>query len=146
MKAVDRILCTPAGTLETLDRRCSSLASLDQILAELLGPPLAGHCHVANIKADTLVLHADSPAWASRLRFMAPELAGPMARHAHGASLRHVRVVVRAPVQAPTPLHPSAKARLSQRSADLLRATADDEPDPGLKKALRRLASRYADQ
>jgi len=47
------------------------------LLAEIrsqLPEPLATHCLHARIQGRKLILHVDSPAWRSRLRFHAPAL------------------------------------------------------------------------
>ncbi len=46
---------------------------LDQVRS-LLPQPLAEHCLHARIQDRRLILHVDSPAWHSRLRFLAPQL------------------------------------------------------------------------
>lgn len=58
-----------SGVLSTLHQRISYLSACQDKLRSELGQPLSEHLNVANISRDTLTLHTDNPAWASRLRF-----------------------------------------------------------------------------
>lgn len=62
----------------------------------LLPDDLAAHVTGAVLHGDTVVVLVDSAAWASRLRFHAPELVARLAPRYDGAVTR-VRVKVRPP-------------------------------------------------
>jgi hypothetical protein len=93
----------------------------------------------AVLQGDRLTLFADSPAWGSRLRFMAPRVAGSLRGEAPALRTVKVRVL---PGSAPPPRRPRAPARLSASSARILDEVAGDISDPGLRAALQRLARR----
>ena len=60
-----------------LDHLVRMLTRQQALLAEIrsqLPEPLATHCLHARIQGRELILHVDSPAWRSRLRFHAPAL------------------------------------------------------------------------
>lgn len=46
----------------------------DEIVRRLIAEPLKQHCRVATVRGEVLVILADSPVWAARLRFEAPAL------------------------------------------------------------------------
>ncbi len=76
-----------------------------------LPPPLAGHCRHARIQGRELILHVDSPAWHSRMRFHAPALL--RALRAQAPHLQRVRVRV-LPPPPPSP-SPGSAARESRK-------------------------------
>ena len=120
------------------DRLAQQRALLDQVrrrLPEYLAP----NCRAAVFDAGRLTLYAASPAWASRLRYLAGELQKGLGRDIRG--LREVRVRVLGadilPSRGPTP----CPARpLSAQNREMLLATAEGLRDPSLRAALRRLA------
>ncbi len=119
-----------------------ALGELDALLDRLIPPPLNEHCRVLSLRDSTLVLAADSPVWAARLRFQTPPLVKQL-RNQQAVKVRTVQVRVRPP---DTPqvveINLPGPRRLSARNADTLRQTACSVSDPGLKAALMRLASR----
>lgn len=119
-----------------------ALAELDALLERLIPPPLNEHTRVLAVRDTTLVLAADSPVWAARLRFHTPRLVKQL-RDDPAVRLRTVRVRVR-PADPPeaAPRHLPGARLLSSSNADTLQQTARSISDTGLKAALMRLASR----
>lgn len=115
---------------------------LDALLARLIPPPLSDHSRVLSLRDATLVLAADSPVWAARLRFHTPQLVKQL-RDNPAVRVRTVQVRVRPP-QPPQAAEISLRAprRLSASNVDALQQTARSLSDPGLRAALMRLASR----
>jgi len=94
----------------------------------LLPPPLADHCLHARIQGKKLILHVDSAAWGSRLRFMAPPLLKGLAETAP-----HLReLVIRTLPPEPTPRPASSRPRPP-------RPLSEQVTDPELQRLLRRL-------
>jgi hypothetical protein len=115
------------------------LADLSQRVEACLPAELAGHCHVIGLSEGRLRLVTDSPAWAARLRFQGPRLVQQLRQR--GAVTLHAVQVQISPVAAPrTP--PSRKPRMTAETARLLEQTARAIEDPGLARALARLARR----
>jgi len=69
-----KIMAKPSGILCRLNRHSQMLKRLDRMCQESLPSPLNQHCHVANLREKTLVIHADSSLWATRLRLILPSL------------------------------------------------------------------------
>jgi len=86
-----------------------------------------------------LVLIADAPVWATRLRFLAPRIAESLPGLSPGTP---VRVKVLPTETPPTRTPTSRKLQLSPQNARLLCQLADDIPDPELSRALKRLSLR----
>jgi len=115
--------------------------ALDALFSAQLPEPLKGHCRVLSVRDNTLVLAADSPVWAARLRFHTTQLVKQLNRQ-QTVKLRTVRVRVRPPErpraeQVGYRAKPPGKAGLVA-----LRQTAVTVSDPALKSALLRLANR----
>ncbi len=116
------------------------IARLNAALSRLLPAGLAGHCRVANLRDGILVLAADSPAWASRLRFHADKLLKSLNKECDLGAGRVRTIVVPAaalPTRRPIPRKP-----ISSHTARLIEQCADGIGDPALQAALRRLARR----
>jgi hypothetical protein len=120
--------------------RARALKKLDAELHDLIPPPLGDHCRILSIRDDTLVLAADSPVWAARLRFQASQLVKQLS-DTRTVNLRTVRVRVRPPesrYRAP----PARKhLPISRKNSHTLRQAAREVTDPRLRAALLRLAS-----
>jgi hypothetical protein len=118
-----------------------SLMALEVSLQELLPEPLNAHCRLLAIREETLVLAADSPVWAARLRFHAPQLVTQL-RHTQSVKLRTIRVRVRPPERNVATEHRKTTIQCSKESKASLQQVAQTISDPGLKTALLRLANR----
>jgi hypothetical protein len=133
-------LAAPGGSKDVL-AHASRLLQLDRHLKTLLPPALAGSCHVANLKAGTLVIHADSGVVAARLRQMTTRIAQQLSLSCLQCSQVEVKVQPspgpRATPQAPhcTPLSPGAASCLHQA------ATAMPDGNP-LRQALEHLLAQ----
>ena len=117
---------------------------LDKLAAnvqELLPSSLKEHCRVLSVRGSVLVLAADSPVWAARLRFHSPELVKQL-EHTQTVKLRTVQVRVRPVDKPPATVKRQNKPHLSAVNSLALEQTARGVSDPGLKAALLRLARR----
>ena len=115
--------------------------ALDRLLHEFLPEPLKAHCRLLAIREDNLVLAADSPVWAARLRFLAPQLVKQFNSN-QTVKLHTIQIRVRPPERiVPTPRRQSMSRR-SKNSTTALQQVAHTVSDPGLKTALLRLANR----
>ena len=98
-------------------------------------------CEVANVRDHLLTVHIHNAAWATRFRFLVPELLPKLNALADFARVREIRVRV-APVvaiEAPEPPAPNLGGR-SLPDSELLTAFADTLEYGDLKGAFLRLA------
>lgn len=138
-RSVDHVISTASGTLGLLTEHARRIAALNETLSPALGPDLAAHCRVADFRDARLVLLADSPAWATRLRYHTNTLCEQFTTA--GVPVRELRVIVRPPsAPAPEPAARRAPPVLSGQAARSLEASADGIAHPPLADALRRLA------
>ena len=118
-----------------------ALMALETLLQALLPEPLKAHCRLLAIREDTLVLAADSPVWAARLRFHAPQLVKQFNRN-QTVKLRTIQIRVRPPERIVPTQRRQSMSRRSKNSTTALQQVAQTVSDPGLKTALLRLANR----
>lgn len=131
------------------ERRHLALAALGAIRRQL-PEPLGDHCSDASLSGGTLTLFVDSPAWATRIRFLKDDLARSIASQDIVKVLVQVRAtggtrVGRGPLDPPRRSGSrGAAAGLTAKTAEHLLAAAEEMPDPALADTLRRLARRRA--
>ena len=136
-RTLSTILGGKDGPLGRIHRRGEALLSLDRRLRDLLPPPLSEHCRVANVRGRSLIVHVDSAAWATQLRFLASQLAPTLL----GREDAQLRVKIHPPDSVPTPPRRTV-ARPSATAAAELERTAERFRDDPLGRSLRRLARR----
>lgn len=129
------------GHLKQLTAQAARLDQLDALVKAGLPPSLQHHTRLAAIRDGCLVLHVDSAAWATQLRYRTPEILAQLPAEPEFDDVRSIRIRTR-PVQG-SDFVPADPARpLSQASVTALRAQADCTGDERLREALLRLARR----
>lgn len=121
--------------------RARALGQLDALVHELIPPPLNQHCRVLALRDDTLIIAADSAAWAARLRYQSPQLAR-LLNVVSSLNLRNVQVRVRGGDPVPDRRAATARQAVSDGNSLALKRTARTITDARLKSALLRLAGR----
>jgi hypothetical protein len=133
LKSVRRLL-QDKPTLQRLDQELKAQKTLLTDLRQCLPTELADHCASAHIRENTLVVHTDSPAWATRLRYLAPQLVIAVAGEYPAVQSVSVRLIVQQRVSVPKPT-----ARHSDRAAEIIHTSADCAKPGPVQDALRRL-------
>ncbi len=116
---------------------------LTLLLRQHLPPECDNHYAVTGIQQQELIIMADSPVWATRLRQLAPEIIALVRQHI--AQIQHVHIKSRF-ATAPLPSRKSAlktttsKRHLSQRAGQQITSAASCISDESLKNALLKLA------
>jgi len=122
--------------------RARELMALDKRLHELIPTPLNEHCRTLTVSGTTLILAADSPVWAARLRFHASGLVKQLADYPR-LNIRAVRVRVKPAQRLSPPGKHHRMPALTSRGAASLKQAAHSISDPALKAGLLRLARRH---
>ena len=130
-----RHLLKDKPTLKFLEREVHAQNALLKQIRRLLPADLALHCHAAQIREGLLVLHVDSPVWATRLRYLAPELLSLM-RPDHTA-LTSVTIKVLVKRESCGPRH--RPPQHSDAAGSIIHDSAQDTKHPQLRAALERL-------
>lgn len=143
-KSCGALLNGAAGEFGYLIEHCKRLERMSRLLLDRLPPSFAPHCRVAGIVRQTLVLHVDSPAWASKLRYYCPQLPADLCQQPDFGQLNDIRIKVVPPEILQTSSQPSPAIRrsLPPAAARLLRDVAAATPNAALRDALLRLAAR----
>jgi hypothetical protein len=97
---------------------------------------LRPHCLAAQLRNGQLLLHTDSPVWAMRLRYGAPQLLILLQKSQQNLNAIKVKVIIPRQSHAATK-HP---ARHSDIAADIVRSSADDIEQTPLREAMIRLS------
>jgi hypothetical protein len=139
-RLLDDFLQTDPAIRKLLSRSAQQNSLLHHV-RRLLPQPLGEHCLAAVQKGDSLVLYADTSAWASRLRFLSRNLIREFQRRDQ-AGIKQITVRIFIPDRA-RKLKPRSKALLSKENAQLLQQTAESIGDPALGAALIRLSRHH---
>ncbi|HEY0634530.1 MAG TPA: DUF721 domain-containing protein [Gammaproteobacteria bacterium] len=139
-RTVASLFSDPNGPYGKLIERSRLYHTLHTRLESVLGQEIASHYRIQNLREGLLLLQADAPSWASRLRFELPRLLDQLRASPELRLLRDIRVRV---VPPEVPRAPRVRrAKLSSKAASVLEGAADATEDPQLRDALRRLARR----
>ena len=124
-----------------MSRLCNHIEQLGKLqikLHDYLEPPLNEHVIIADYRQKTLVFHADSAAWATKLRYRTPEILKLFRNDLPG--IRTIRIK-NPPVETREQATRHA-ARASSDTVDTIRQVAGRIDDPPLRSALLRIADR----
>lgn len=138
--AVGRIFAG-SGQLKQLTMRAARMARLEAALHGMLPAPLRDHVRLGAIEQGCLVLVADGAAWATRLRYLTPQILAHLPPEPEMADVRSVRVRLRGGELESAP-PPTERARMSRAAARSIAAQAQSTSDTRLRAALERLARR----
>lgn len=135
-----KLLAAAGGPLAQLLHASEEHARLLAQLRQRLPPDLAAALRSAALDRGRLRLGVSGSAWATRLRFMAPQLCRQLADWPYGP-VEAVQVHVAAPTGAAASGAPPLPVPLSSASREHLETVAKTTADPRLAAALRALAS-----
>ena len=139
-RTIDQLLhSTPA--LKELRNNLRAQEKLLVLTRSLLPAPLDQHCLSAQQRGNTLILHTDSSAWASRLRYFSRNLRAKLRDKGMLVRKLEVRVFIN---NQPKQLSTRHVHHLSPDNAKLIEATADAIKDSKLRAALKRLSRHGA--
>jgi hypothetical protein len=126
--------------LQQIERHVAQQQRLLDDVRRVLPAEVSPHCVAAQRDGDILTLHADSPVWAMRLRYLAPGLSS-LLQSGSGVPPR-IRVRIHVPnARRPTRPH---QVRRSDAAAATIRDGAMDIDSPALRAALLRLSKAVA--
>ncbi|MGD8910295.1 MAG: DciA family protein [Chromatiales bacterium] len=137
MNSITKILHTQ-GSLTQLNRQLAQQQRLAERVRDLLPPPLNEQLLAAVLNDRRLTLLVQSPVWASRLRYLAPQLLRQLRQQGLLVEQLHPRIV---PAEGKTRKSTPRKASvLSPQNAKLLRQTAEALEAGPLREALLKLS------
>jgi hypothetical protein len=134
-----RVASASGGRLSSLQARAEALARLREMVASALPAHIAQQCQLANLRGETAVFICSSASWATRLRYMEPQL-GELLQRLEGGAVRRLQIRVATPAAAPAPAASQRNAALGEGAVSAIERAAALIGDPDLSAALRRLA------
>lgn len=137
-------LLDAVSSLRRIRHHIEKLGKLQTELRKRLNSPINQHVTVANYQRGTLVLHADSAAWAAKLRFKTPEILAVAKNAPELTEIHAVRIKIK-PVEPPAPVQRTLP-RLSPANAKLLRQTAANVSSVALRSALQALSENAGER
>jgi hypothetical protein len=125
-------------------RKVEQLRQINQLLTQYLDPVLLAHCQACSYELGELILLADSPAWATHIRYLAPDLRAWLCKQPTLHKLEQITCkVAPAKAQSAAVAKPPTEPRvLSTSLKTLLSGTATEISNPKLRAALLRLAGQ----
>ncbi|NOX08966.1 MAG: DUF721 domain-containing protein [Gammaproteobacteria bacterium] len=124
--------------LKQLQRQIKQSDNLTDLLHEIIPFAMHQHCQAGILHDKLLVIITNSAAWATRLRYLTPQIIQHMKKR-YRAPINKIQVKIRP--QAKEPQKPTRQATtLSKENAELLKKTANSIQDPELAEALLKLS------
>ena len=127
---------------DTLSQLCDHIQKLNSLQTKLrdhLEPPLKEHVIIADYRQKTLIFHADSAAWATKLRYRAPEILKLFRDDL--PDLRSIRTKS-LPIETATVQKTRVAAKASASTVAAMRQVADRITDPPLRAVLLSIADK----
>ncbi len=124
---------------------------LNNELIELVRKQLSGpsrlHCINAQLQHDTLIIHVDSPVWASKLRFQLGSLLANLRQTPSLKGLQQIQIRVLPKTENKILIKSPVSARLlSEESAEVIRDLASAISDETLRASWLKLAKNIKQQ
>lgn len=136
---IGKLFDNAEGNLQRLLVQAKTLQHLTHEARQYLPTLLAPYCLIANIRGNCLILHTDTAARASLLRYHLPSLIKRLQHHQKLRNLNRASIKVRPHFQPPI-RHQGQRLKLSSVNASLLQHIASGIDDPYLEAAFLRLA------
>lgn len=132
-----------SGIYKELGARLDEISRLRILWLGAVSAPLGDHTHPAHYARGRLTVHADTSAWASRLRQRQAEIIRQLRHEPFFKQLHELQVRVAPRASAPRPaaaerMPAAARSRVSPAAARLLHTAAERIGDPALRAALLR--------
>ena len=139
-KSIFTLINQPNANLQSVLAKAKQLHHLHKLLQKFLSTSsLKNHCQVVNLRANSLVIAADSASWCTLLKYEGPKLLDQY-RQAGVYSLQSIIFQVQTPDEIKNKKSVAKKIPLlSQENAKYLLEIANDVSHPRLREALEKL-------
>ena len=133
-------VCQTNQHLQQMSKRAQKLTQLNSILQEILPSQFAGHCQLANMTDNKIIIHTENAAIASLLRFHSATICKTFSSQLK-VQIQRAEIKVKPNYQPARPAK-SNMIDISNNNAALIAQTAAGMDDGQLKTALHKLAKR----
>ena len=127
------------GQLSRLLAQADKLAELNRIMNAYLPPHFQGHATIAGLTPEHWIIHTDSSAWSTRLRYVLPSLQRQLSDHLQ-TEIPRLKVRVRPATDVVCKPTPVRRLTVSDETVATLEVAARNLNDPRLSMAMQRLA------
>ena len=129
--------------LTRLFAQAKLLTQIKTIINQVVDYQIAQQLEVAKIQNKTLTVLCESPVWATRLRYMEPQIIEKLQQYSDTRQVQKLQIKVRPNSTSEIPdTSPKRRATMSQDAADQIREYSEAISDPKLQEALKKLAGR----
>jgi hypothetical protein len=135
-------ICQHNEMLAKLAQHAQLIEKLNHTLHQTLPLQFSAHCHLANIKNQTLIIHTDNAAFASLIRFQVPALCKTFTEHLE-MPINHIEIKVRPKRTAQVTVKPPTTTALPESAARVIQQTAEVIGNETLSASLKKLANRF---
>ena len=140
VKKLNKLLFDEPSSIQNLVKKAQTIQQTGQKLQSLLEPELQNRFILANINQDVAVLHTQSSAWATRLRYHIPVILNILNQQLGLENIKTVRIKI-TPVLTEK-VSPKRKQTLSSETANYLAQVAEGYSDSRLRDALLRISRK----
>lgn len=130
----------PESVLAFIQNKVQQLTKLNQIWQAEISNDLAKHTRIANFRDGYLIVECDSAAWATRLRYILPDITQKLLKHPGLRDLTHIEWNIQPLFHPPNTQLNQPPPMLSRTSAKLLKNAAGNIHVKPLQEALLRIA------
>ena len=130
----------PESVLAFIQSKVLQLIALNKIWQTEITRDLAEHTRVANFRDGYLIIECDSAVWATRLRYILPDITQKLLKHRDLRDLTHIEWNIQPLFHTPNTQLSQPPPMLSSASAALLKNAADTIQVKPLQEALLRIA------
>lgn len=130
----------PTALLSAIKTKAAQLSHLNNLLHAQLEASLAQYCRVANFRENILIIEVDGSVWATRLRYIVPELLQKLRREKEFHRLQEIKWYIR-PVENAYKKKSTKSIKMSEENSDLITETAQHIANPHLQSAMKKLAN-----
>lgn len=135
-------ICQQNAVLAKLTQHAQLIEKLNHTLHQTLPLQFSAHCHLANIKNKTLIIHTDNASFASLIRFQVPTLCKIFSAKLK-IPINHIEIKVRPTTNEVTAVETSTTT-LPETAAIALQQTAEVIDNEALSISLEKLANRFS--
>ncbi len=132
-----KIIHSSNRSLRRLTGSIHQIKQLNKRLTRILPANTGQYCQITSVSEQTLILHCESAAWATRVRFEQKKIV----RTFQNIGIKSISIQIIQPSKSSQKPTKVAK-KLSPKAANLLDQLAAGTTDQKLKSALQRLAQR----
>lgn len=130
----------PESVLAFIQKKVQQLTKLNKIWQAEISNDLEEHTRIANFRDGYLIVECDSAAWATRLRYILPDITQKLLKHPDLRDLTHIEWNIQPLFHTPNAQLSPLPPLLSSASAALLKNAAGNIHVKPLQEALLRIA------